>query len=704
MPRVVPFLLVLLSLPLHAFQPVPPPGRTVGIPVRVPAFSGDLTVASDGEGFFLATSDFRYGSTDVLGTRFDAEGEPIDADAFPVAATWHHDQGRARPIWNGTEYVVFANAESISTYRQRVSRDATVLSTGDPIECCVVGAAWNGSRYAAVSFPVNDPQSMVRLRFFDSALMPVDEVVIETAASGASSAAVATDGLQFLVVWPSGKVLFAQVFDERGAAVSAPLPLTTFPDLDSSSGIHPAISWNGSTYAVAWANKENIDIAFIGPAGTEVSRAVLSSPPAWARSVDIAWDGSAHLVTWSEQANGSVRATLLSSSGTVLESLELAAQSTETSVASNGRFFFVATSRSRFIVRSTGPDRIAGPKPLTVAFAAQKNPLITAGSSTMFVAWQEADSIFASRLTPQAEPLDGRGLRLGSGTPSDTATAGDTHIAVWGTRFARVTSAGERIDPEGGAPEDAIRVASNGTSFLVAGSRPLSTSLSELTVTVVPQRGPASSSVTVASPVPSDTPLTALVRLGNAYALVWTNYFDPPCRTIVCERRGETLVSLIADDGSLLLSAVIAPHGGAAAAASDGDGLLVAFSRFQSIFQSVFVKRVASDLTAGPDIAIDRPGFSPRLAATGRGFLLVYSRGETGKSQPVFVRLDPSGHPIGEPAALDQSVHPTDVVHAFGSVWMTVERWLSPIPESHSGILARAYIERIDARRRVVTP
>ena len=709
MPRVLTFLLVLLSLPLHAFEPVPPPGRTVGVPVREPAPSYHVEVASDGDGFFLATRDDRYGNSDVLGYRYDESGEPIDADAFPVAATWRGDDISARPIWNGSEYVVFANSEHIGTWRQRVRRDATVLSGGDPVAYGVAGAAWNGSRYAGITFPSGE----VRLRFFDAALQPAGDVLIDTAEPGLSWAAIGTDGSQFLAAWGSGRSLFAQVFDERGNATSPRLTLATVPeqsprvvDPREIPSFHPAIVWNGNAYAIAWSDFTDLEIAFLTPAGAETSRSKIPGA-IYPGSIDIAWDGVTHLVTWTRFPTDDVRATFVSASGTVLETIDLPAISLVTSVASNGSVFFIATWRERFVVRSTGNDRVSGPKPLTVAFGRQVNPAITASTSNLFVAWHEAGGIFASRLSVRGEPLDGRGLRLGSSQiapPVAVATAGDTHIVLWPQRFARVTTDGEILDPEGGTATEGTHVTSNGTSFLVAGSRGRPPLLieNELTLTIVPARGPAQATIPLAPAVYSDTRLHALVRFGEAYALVWTNYLDPPCLGSRCPpRRAETRVSRIADDGTLIRSAAIAAHGGAVSAAASDDVLLVAF--FAN--QSVTTIPVAQDLTPGPATVPYRGGMGePRLTRTSRGFALAFTTAVSwDEPRPNLLTLDASGNPVGPVTTLEERGISSDLVYAFGATWMTVVRWWHPLPESHPGSVTRAYVEDIRVRNRAVT-
>ena len=704
MTRWCSLLLVLLALPLQAFQPVPPPGRTVGAPAREPVDSYEFEIASDGDGFFLATSDHRYGDYDLLGYRYDAAGEPLDLDAFPVAATWRSDTVHARPIWNGAEYVVFAASEHIGTWRQRVSRDATVHSAGEPLPSYVGGAAWNGARYAAIAFA----SSGVRLQFFDGTLQPAGEVVIDTP-NDWSAAAIATGGSQFLAVWGNGGSLLAQVFDERGTATSARLTLATMPTGGSGLGLfYSAIAWNGSSYAVAWSDSDSVDVAFLTSAGAEISR---TSIPAIANhdSLDIAWDGVTYLVTWARSPTDDVHAALLSPSGAVLETIPLPAVSSRTSVASNGRFFFVATSRARFIVRSTGSPRVSEPKPLTIAFANQTGPRITASASMLFTAWSEAGAAFASRLNARGEPLDGRGLRLGSGGVTDVATAGETHLVLFSDRFARVTSAGEILDPEGSVAVDGGRiVASNGTSFLVAGLSNFSymTLVADVALTMVPMRGPAQPRVTIARSVWIDTRLHALLPFSNGYALVWTRYLDSPCFPSArpCTRRTETTVTLTADDGTPIRSSIIAAYGSLASVSTDGTALLMSFLGGAER-PGISTMRVGADLTQGPQIVVYsgdvKGGF---LTRAGDGYTLTFSTPvpDWQETQENLLRLDASGHPIGIPQIVGARTPISDLVHAFGATWVTVVRRWSPLPESHEGIVERAYVEDIRTRRRAV--
>ena len=712
MPRVLPFLLVLLSLPLHAFDPFPPPGRPVGIPVREPGTSFNFEIASDGDGFFLATGDRRYGDGDVLGCRYDASGEPIDTDAFPVAVTEHDDAVHSRPIWNGAEYVVFATSEYFGTWRQRLRRDSTVHPAGLPVESRIAGSAWNGSRYAGITFSGSE----VRLYLFDSELQVVNDVVIDRPEENSSWSAIATDGSQFLALWGNGPSLLAQVFDEHGSATSPRLTLATMPGATTPGAwrrgsFRPAIAWNGSAYAVAWSDGDEIDIVFFSPAGSEIARTAIpgSVEPG---SIDVAWDGLTHLVTWARSPALEVQATFVSASGAIVETIPLHAISLETSVASNGRFFFVATSKERFLVSPIGSQRVSGPKPLTLAWASQYVPAITAGASTLFTAWAEDGSIFASRLDARGEPLDGRGLRLGDAGIAPTialARAGETYLALWPQRIARVTSAGEILDREGGLDVDGKLVSSNGTSFLVAGLRNQDPApwAAALTVTIVPARGAAQPTTILAPSVYSDSGMHALVRLRDAYALVWTNHLDPPCFSprSCAGRRSETRVSLIADNGTLIRSVPIAAHGGAVSAASDGSTLIVAFQ----VPPGITTMRVTDDLTPGPETVVYN-GLAAsirltRLTRISDGFALAFNTPTSDWYEPraTLLRLDATGKPIGTPATFEKGGHFTDLVHAFGATWVTRLQSWHPIPESHDGRVWRAYVEDIRARRRVVT-
>ena len=714
MPRVLPFLLVLLvllvllALPLQAFQPVPPPGRTIGTPVREPQ-RGSLQVAaaSDGKRFMVALSDDRFGDVDVLGLRFDESGEPV-GEAFPIAATWRTDSVSADPSWNGNDYAVFANAEHIGTYRQRVHRDGSVESVGEPLAGGFHDVAWTGSRYLAL----DSLEGFLRLRSFDASLQPMGETAIAPIGSGW----LASNGTHVIVVRnvsDAGRYeLTARIFDELGAPLTAELPLWSQTFTLPRVFERPAISWNGTRFLVAWLEDDAIGAAFISPSG-EVQRLPIQGRPAPGATIDAEWDGVAHLIAWTENVSLEARATLLASDGAIMETLDLGTTGYQMSVASNGEIFFVATGAERIIVRSTGAERIAVAKPLSSSFARQSAAAMSANASNLFVAWEENRKIFTSRLSPRGEPLDGRGLRLGDGwsTPVSVASTNDAHLVVWRDtdrderRFARVTSGGKRIDPIGGVATEGQIAATNGTSFLLAGFRakPLEMFARELTATVVPIHGFAESSMILDSFVYADTPLHALLRLGDTYALVWTKYLDHPCSSAFCTRRAETRVSLIADDGTPLRSAAIAPHGGVVAAASDGNALLIAFVRGREIF----VRRVASDLLAGPEAFayLGAPAIRPRLTATPNGFLLAFSAAvEPDNTAPHVIRLRSDGTRIGPPEVTGARAFVSDVLHAFGSTWMAVARAWRPLPESHHGAITRIYLEELTARRRAVTP
>ena len=710
MTRWCSLLLVLFSLQAQAqFQLTPPPGRTIAIPARDAQLSSrEVAAASDGTEFLVALSDDRFGDIDVLGLRFDESGEPVGG-AFPIAATSRLDSVSADPLWNGTDYVVFANAQDVGTYRQQVHRDGSVVSVDAPLPALFRDVAWTGSRYLALEAR----DSFLRLRSFDVSLQSIGETEIASFGNGW----IAAGGSSVLVVRGSRRYgdphtyeLSARLFDEHG------VPLTDeFFFFFRASALPPVLSdltitWNGTRFLVAWPDDESIQAAFISPTGG-FERLRIPGQRARGASIDAAWDGLAHLIAWTDSDSHEARAARLASDGTLIEIFDLGMTAERLSVASNGEIVLVVTEKERVVVRSTGAERVSVPKPLSFVFAKQSTAAMTANASSLFVAWEENHKVFASRLSPRGAPLDGRGIEIGSGwqTPISVASTHDTHVVVWRDRgqqrFARVTNAGEVLDPMGGVSTEGTLAASNGTSFLLAGFRPQPAAMfqNELTLTVVPARGPAKNSVSLDPFVFADTPLHSLVRLGDAYALVWTRYLDYPCSMAFCTRRAETRVSLIADDGTPLRSAAIAPYGQVVAAASDGNALLIAFVRGREIF----VRRVESDLVAGPEtfVYLDEPAIRPQLTATPNGFLFAFSAAvRPDNTAPHVIRLRADGTRIAPPEVVGARAFVSDVIHAFGSTWMTVERAWQPLPESHPGAITRIYLEELAARRRAVTP
>ena len=685
MPRVIPFLLALLSLPLLAFQPVPPPGRTVGTPVREPQFPSIAAVGSDGDGFLVALTDGRYGQRDVLGVRYDREGRLLDQEAFPIAATWRNDTLSSRPLWNGTEYMVFTAADSIGTYRQRVHRDGSVESHG-AIPEHFLDVVWSGSRYAAL----HSMGGALRLRISDPSLQTGDETAVAPDGWGW----IGSNGSQLLVLrarWDLYNYhLTARVFDEHGSPLTAEQPLwsKTYARWQSPEFEKAAISWNGTRFLVTWPYLDTIYAAFVSPAGA-VQELSFPGKPAAGTSVGVAWDGFAHLIAWSESPSFEARGTLIASDGTILETLDLGVPSQEMSVASNGEVFFVATSRDRIIVRSTGENRVSAPEPLSFSFAEQRSAAMSANTSNLFVAWEENQKIFASRLSPRGEPLDGRGIEIGAGyfTSISTSSTERTHLAVWSNndhkdyRFARVTSDGQRLEPPGGAPIDGHLVATDGTSFLIVGR---ASSHAPMIATRVPERGGPATPIVLNS---IDGRAVALVRFHGTYALLSAT-------------GEEARIHLLDDDGKLLRTAAIAPHDGLMAAAAAGDGLLVAFVREGGT--EMFVRRIDRDLTAGPEIPVYSGAgpFHARLTLTPKGFLLAVSV----VSEAQLIQLDENGTPANSPRVRKTNALVWDAVHAFGSTWMAVGRGWRPLPESHAGMVSRIYLEELTARRRAVTP
>lgn len=677
--------------------------RPLAAPAMRPYGVGtDARLVFDGQQFLVAFSDSRYGDQDVLGSRYDRRGEPLDQQAFPITATYLLDS-LPISIWNGTDYAVFSQTMMLGTFRVRVSRDGVVSSAGDPLPAVyeyAVDGAWNGSQYC-VAF-LNSAQ--LTLRFFDATLGEAGTAAIDSASEAVQNAAVATDGRNFLVVWETEKAgdqrgVYALVVDDRGKALSGRQTLAVEAASDGTYTIPrftPVISWNGSRYLVAWATPTAVKATFVSPAGSATDSFAIPAKP-FAGSVATAWDGLAHLITWSDRNTYEVSGALASSTGALLDSFDLGTAAMRAAAASNGDLFLVLAGTDRFAVHSTGATRFERLGASTTAYAAQTDASITAGAQNLLTAWAENGNVYASRMAPDGSALDGSGILLGRGWNGiSTASSGDVHAVAWSdsasTRMARVTSAGEVLDPGGAVIADSSGsvVTAGGHALMAAAVVPASklpTYLFNILAGRVAPTGTSPAPVPVATNVVVKQ-LQALVETGDGFALLWQQDLDPECISPRCKRFAERLMFLT-DTGSVTRDIVLPFNPtGFVGAASDETGILVAGSSNGTLV----TERIAFDGTAAPVVtsAIVVPGIRGSLVARTGGFQLFVDW-----NGPAMLVLDDSGRAIAPLKTLRSTGTLGAAVRAFGSTWMTwLDGWI-PLPNAHPGGITRGFVQVI---------
>ena len=253
---------------------------TVTSPIRGDAQHGVMLVDADGRP--LLPASYVYSGTGTVdgvawngheflfvfgglgatsAVRFSAEGKPLDAAPFTILPQsiyplFPNDiTGVRRVAWDGTQWVVLTSSENLLgpngnvvsfETATRIGADGTIqqnhLTVTDSANADL--ASRNGISVIAYG--------NVYVRTMNVAGGLSDPAQISTDSSLGNAVAAGDDG--FLVVWPQNgtRAIHARHLDPAGRPDA---PQFT---IGSSSDFSPAVTWDGTSYRVAWTDAANV--------------------------------------------------------------------------------------------------------------------------------------------------------------------------------------------------------------------------------------------------------------------------------------------------------------------------------------------------------------------------------------------------------------------------------------------------------------
>ncbi|WP_216612480.1 cadherin-like domain-containing protein [Myxococcus xanthus] len=272
-------------------------------------------VATNGTTYLVVWNDFRGGASDIIGARVSLAGELLDPQGIAIAAA-DFDQRTPSIASNGLDYLVLWN-----------TRDPNV-STRSVIKGALVAGAGQVLSPTPLSFPSG-------------------------AWYVAGSAAVASNGTDYLVVWESYDLGSSAVLGVRVTREGVVLDSPFLVLARAREHAWPAVTFNGEHYFVAWLNKRTLTPGEWDVHGVRVTSAgvVVDPPgrrlaaiPAEPSDLRLASNGKDALVVW--RAGNAVRAARVTHEGTSLDPFGiLVAQSprglTSARVASLGTEYLV---------------------------------------------------------------------------------------------------------------------------------------------------------------------------------------------------------------------------------------------------------------------------------------------------------------------------------------------------------------------------
>ncbi|MDI6841167.1 MAG: T9SS type A sorting domain-containing protein [bacterium] len=297
-------------------------------------------LAWNGSEFLVVWQDYSsIWSWDIYGQRVSSAGGLVGFNFAITEVPWEEETSPALS-WNGTNYLVVysmkTSGDSISTYIIGVP----VSATGEPGSKITISyiehtfrkdpdIAWNGTNHLVVWEDYRNGNSNCDIygQLVDAAggLIGLNFVICGSQYSQ-SAPAVASDGIDYLVVWACSKD--SKICGQRVGSDGNPIG----PNFDiflSTNPFcwYPDIAWNGTNYLVVWSDgDQDLDIygRLVSQSGDVVGPSFpISTATDDQTSPKVVWEGSNFLVVWTDARSGmlsSIYGQRVSASGTLMGS------------------------------------------------------------------------------------------------------------------------------------------------------------------------------------------------------------------------------------------------------------------------------------------------------------------------------------------------------------------------------------------------
>ena len=655
--------------------------------------------ASNGDGFFVAWSDYRSSTGAIIGTRVSRDGEVLDPLGIRLDSP-RRIANAPHVVWDGAAYLVLWTATGMPSfwgpndvYAARIATDGHVVMAPRVV---LANAQALGGSYAASNGNVTavicreDGAGTAKVLLLDRDANEVAHDAFEARPREPGGFSVVATAIGFVVTWQSDDdgafvddTVRAIALDATGRVTGAPVTV--------GSGSRPAIATSGSRVTIVWnehigdddehelrSRTYDSDLTNAG-----ASHTLLAGNIAHEAAVLRNGDGSLVFAKTRRLPEPDQLARIaLDSEGNAVDEDFLPVPvywATQFAVATNASEVLLASidtaaSLSPAVVaRVVRGSAVEDAVLLSWSGNAQRDPSVAAGSSGHIAAWTEDDGVYATRLDAHGNSLDGRGMRIAA--TSDRARVafnGTNYVVAWrGEEFIGVRF----LSPSTGTTvaETKIDYTSNdvGLDFALAAS-PAATYVVHTEERVLVTRIPHATHT--ADPVPLAVSPAAMyvghptaAWNGSALLVVWTEEYIPP-RTdpavwvisvnIYAARVTSGLTLL---DPAPLLVATAGPPDflsfSPPSVASNGSDWIVVADFWQS---DVLARRVRSNGTVegnGPVRIAE--GNQPVIAWDGDRYVVAWKEGpDSDRLRPLFAAALP---PAGPLVATGRTLMATDV-------------------------------------------
>ena len=448
------------------------------IPISTVSYARKASVAFDGSNYLVVWEDWRGEHSDIYGARVNQEGNVLEPTGIPIctAPLWEwepsiaFDRSNYLVVWtdsrNGGWWNIYGSR--VDTLGRVLDTTGIAIRTGTS-DSYIPDVASDGINYLVVwkAWPRNQTSSTYGARVTHEGTVLDSGILISKAANSQWNPSIASDGSNYLVVWEeqrdSSFDIYGSLVDQNGMIQGQ----SGFPiSIATNEQRHPSVAFDGNNYLVVWQDKRSgyykIYGARVTPSGQVLDQdGILFYPvpnidPTNQIAPSVAFDGDNYLVVW-----GDVRKNQAS------------------------HIYGTRVTPSGTVLDISG-------FPISTAPSLQRSPSVVFDGTNYLVVWQDErngnyDDIYGARVSPGGQVLDSSGISISTAenyqeSPS-IAFDGINYLVAWqdyrngslnpDIYGARVSQAGAVLDSNGFAISTAINyqqqpsVTFDGTDYIV---------------------------------------------------------------------------------------------------------------------------------------------------------------------------------------------------------------------------------------------
>ena len=473
--------------------------------------------------------------------------------------------------------------------------------------------------------------------------------VIGNAAFVQYDARIASDGRDFLVVWPNGGDVAATRVSSAGERIDD-VPLRVAYGSESASS--PDLTWGGDGYLVVWVSDGAVRGRMVRPDGSMLPPFAIQPEERGAEHPQVAFNGGVFLVTWNSfrdqksyaaivDRKGNVRKTAFVIEGTDVWSMPPAV------AAADGTFYLVTDTdlrRKALIAAIDGEGNSRWTRVIAPTGGAVWNTYITSRGDEVIAAWNSDQSVYPPRVT---------GVRI-RGDATESLALGIGWVRALSADFLVVGT------PDGGQQalgieNDAAYVLdrSLATDAASNGSRTLVTLNAHDDIVVQTAGEEQQETLTVAA---RNQAAPDIATIGDVSLVVWSENIPP-------ENRAALLASRIDSSGVSapveLQRNINGPR--RPRVVTNGSQWLVVWFDGLSTIVGMRLSLAGEKLDETPLVIAQTAQADPDVAWNGSEYVVAFTRGTSGRGSTVrstvyAARLSPEGVPAGE-LMLPQGLH-----------------------------------------------